>query len=305
MSYRILAPIALSTVCLFLPFSALAEEVRHSNGIETPDISAAVTDAKAYLKRFIDERLGGNLDALVDFDVATLEGDPVYGNLDGRDYDSDDSDFSRAVFTIVFGDRLPNLIGNLGTGRRWRGDTMNTFHTTFGRPVEGPIPYRGLLYRDPDPDFLARVEAFHSLYHAIGNFTPLPNLSHEKKPLNTYRAGDWKDYFDRFLIGLRTELMGQGTDTFFASIVQANDWFFGSRRSEDAFREFACISLWDDYLDADGIPIERFPFQFWWDKDQTDAEAYKANADRYIEEASRLIRARGRRMVAILREKLQ
>lgn len=269
-----------------------------------PDTSAIVAESKAYLKRFIDERLDGNLDALVDFDVATLEGDPVYGNLDGRLYDSDDSDFTRAVFTVVFGDRLPDLVGNLGTGKRWRGDTMNSFHTTFGKPVEGPVPYRGLVSRNPDADFIARVEAFHSLYHSIGNFTPLPNISHEKKTLNTYRAGDWKDYFDRFLIGLRAELMGQGSDPFFSALVWTNGWFFEEYRGGTGFAAFANLSLWNDYLDADGIPVERYPFLFWWDKERTDADAYKAEADRFMEEASRLIRARGRRMVAILKEKL-
>lgn len=260
-------------------------------------------EARALVLRFVSERLHGDFDAFIDFDLAALEGDEVFGNGGGRSFDPDDCNITRAVFELVWGDTLPDLRGNIGTGRKWRGDTLNTFHTAFGKPTDGPFRYRGLQYRAPDTAFLDRADAFHSLYHSIGNFAPLPNLPVNGKTLNMYRADPWKDYFDRFLIALRAELNGEGTDAGLSALVAKNDWFFASRRGPEGFSSIVRDLLLTDYLDASGVPVERFPFLFWWDRSQSDPAVYLADGDRYMAEASRIIRARGRRIVEILRSK--
>ena len=65
-------PVALLAV--LLPLAALA---------------APTPEALDLVRKFVAEELRGDLDALADFDLATLEGHPLYG-APGRTFDTDD-----------------------------------------------------------------------------------------------------------------------------------------------------------------------------------------------------------------------
>lgn len=270
--------------------------------------------AQAYLRRFVAERLDGDALRLADFDVSTLQHDKVFGNKDERMFDCDDSELSRAVFTVLWGDVLPELTGNLGRGCKWRGDTMNSFHTVFGKPTTNGT-FRGIAKFKAEEELLERARQFHRTYHTIGNFTPLPNLALARKPsceggrqqfitLNMFRAGIWKDFFDRFAAALRTQLMGAGEpDGEFEELLRLNGFFFDSRRSETAFTTFARDSLWDDYLDENGKPKTLFPISWWWNPKLTHEE-YVAAAKGYIDAAEPIIKRRGARIAAAVKSKL-
>ncbi len=134
-------------LAVVLPFSAFA---------------APTPAAIDLVLKFVDEELQGNLDALADFDLATLEGHPLYGAPD-RTFDTDDCHLVRALFEVLYADALPGLaLPTLGTGRAYRGDTLNTFHTLFGRPIpEQPGRFAGLERHHPSDDLRARAAAFH------------------------------------------------------------------------------------------------------------------------------------------------
>ena len=84
-------------------------------------------------KTFIKERLDGNTDSIVDYDLGRLRSDKLYG-CPGRKFDPDDTNLMRAIYCVVFGDVWENLSWeNSGEGKL-RGDTINSSATFFSYP---------------------------------------------------------------------------------------------------------------------------------------------------------------------------
>ena len=90
------------------------------------------------LADFVAERLDGDIDRLRDFDLAQLKGDKKYG-CPSRSFDCDDTNLSRAVFCLAFGDVYPAMnMATLADGA-FRGDTINSYNTLMGRPDESSL----------------------------------------------------------------------------------------------------------------------------------------------------------------------
>ena len=279
--------VALLAVCL--PLSALA---------------APTPDALGLVRKFVAEELGGNLDDLAEFDLATLEGHPLYGSP-GRTFDTDDGNLVRALFDVLYADALPGLsLATLGTGRAYRGDTLNTFHTLFGRPIpDQPGRFAGLERYHPSDDLRARAAAFHRTYHTLGNLAPLPNRSLGRLTFNTYRGThpQWRDAFPAFLENLRLALLDDpAADATLGQLVEFNAEAFREFRAPDGLARFArCLDL-DDYLDpATGLPLLHYaPNAHFLAQ---SADAYFASAERFLAVAPDLIQRRAARMLARLR----
>lgn len=60
------------------------------------------------VRTFVIERLGGNVDGIIDYDLGRLRSDKQYG-CPGRMFDPDDTNLMRAIYCIVFGDVWSNL----------------------------------------------------------------------------------------------------------------------------------------------------------------------------------------------------
>ncbi len=253
------------------------------------------------IRKFVDERLGGEIAKWKDYDCRELEHSDVFG-CPGRNFDCDDSNLIRAVYLLLWGDSFPGCSTSaIGRGKPYRGDTMNTFHTLFGRPIEDkPGFYAGLEKYAPDDELRERAGKFHTHCHTIGNYILLPNLPEGRLTLNLYRGtNDWKDFFDRFLIQLGLCLQNKpGRDEFLAKLIGNNRFFF----DKISLPELAGRCFLEDYMDENGTPKEVFLLNFHW-KDENDREAYRKAADRYLDRATGIINRRAEKMIAIL-EKL-
>ena len=280
-------PVALLAV--LLPLAALA---------------APTPEALDLVRKFVAEELRGDLDALADFDLATLEGHPLYG-APGRTFDTDDGQLVRALFDVLYAEALPGLaLPDLGTGRAYRGDTLNTFHTLFGRPIPGqPGRFAGLERHRPSADLRARAAAFHRTYPTLGNLAPLPNLSLGRLTFNTYRGthAQWRDAFPAFLENLRLALLADpAADPTLCRLVELNAEAFREFRTPDGLARFARRLDLDDYVDpATGLPIPHYAPNAHF-LPQSDG-AYAASAERYLAIAPVLIQRRAGRMIVRLR----
>ncbi|NCA81388.1 MAG: hypothetical protein EOM72_01390 [Opitutae bacterium] len=279
-------------LAVFLPLSALA---------------APTPEALDLVRKFVAEELHGNPDDLADVDLATLEGHPLYG-APGRTFDTDDCNLVRALFDVLYADALPGLaLPALGTGRAYRGDTLNTFHTLFGRPIPGqPGRFAGLERHEPSDDLRARAAAFHRTYHTLGNLAPLPNRSLGRLTFNTYRGthAEWRDAFPAFLQNLRLALLADpAADPTLCQLVELNAEAFREFRTPDGLARFAQRLDLDDYIDpATGLPIPHYaPNAHFLPQ---SAAAYFAAADRYLTIAPVLIQRRAARIIARLRRLL-
>ncbi|WJV18975.1 hypothetical protein QU593_00270 [Rossellomorea marisflavi] len=84
----------------------------------------------------------------------------------------------------------------------YRGDTLNSFHTMFGKEVTsdgGSRRFKGVEKYLSDQPLREIVNRYHQTYHTVGNFIPLPNKKLERHTFNTYRGVKYGDYFDLFL----------------------------------------------------------------------------------------------------------
>ena len=281
--------VLVALLAVLLPFSAFA---------------APTPEAIDLVRKFVAEELRGNLAALADYDLATLAGHPLYGAPD-RTFDTDDGNLVRALFDVLYADALPGLaLPTLGTGRAYRGDTLNTFHTLFGRPIpDRPGRFAGLERHQPSDALRARAAAFHRTYHTLGNLAPLPNRSLERLTFNTYRGThpEWRDAFPAFLQNLRLALLADpAADPTLRQLVELNAEAFREFRTPDGLARFAHRLDLDDYIDpATGLPSLHYAPNAHFLQQSDDA--YFAAADRYLAIVPDLIQRRAARMIARLR----
>lgn len=254
--------------------------------------------------KFVAEELHGQLDALADYDLSTLEGHPLYGAPD-RSFDTDDCNLSRALFDLLYVDALPGLSrSTLGTGRAYRGDTLNSFHTLFGRPIpDQPGRFAGLERHEPSDDLRARAAVFRHTYHTLGNLAPLPNHALGRMTFNTYRGihPQWRDAVPAFLQNLRLALLDDpDADETLCRLVEVNAEAFRDFRTPDGLARFAYRLDLEVYIDpATGLPISHYEPNAHWIAQSDDS--YFVSADRYLTIAPLLIQRRAERMIDRLR----
>lgn len=271
-----------------------------------------IRKAEKLIREFVIEKLDCNWAKLLEFDLRTLENDDKFGCPDRR-FDCDDSELMRAFYVLLWGDDFPELtFENLGTNRMYRGDTMNTFHTMFGRPIEGKEGFfAGLEKYSPSDELRQKVRDFSKIISRIGNYIVLPNRSADGETLNTFRGcNDWHDFFPLFLQAVENSLLGNAAhDEAFDCLMSENAFFFDKFKGKKGFFDFILKTFCIDYLDnkivfddeytavLHGRARQDFPLNFHW-KNVDDREKYLADAEKYIDLAAPLIIKRTEIMTA-------
>jgi len=279
-------------------------------------LAYANEDARQLVRDFVKERLNGELDRLKDFNFATLEDDVKYGQQEGLDFDADDCLLARAIYVLVWSDVFPCMnMQSVGKGRAYRGDTMNTFHTMFGREIpEQPGCFCGLENFHPDENMRHLARRFHALVPTIGNYVVLPNYADKNgKTLNTYRGCHllWRDYFDQFMVALEAVLAnGPRQDAELRTLVwERNRFAFEKYARAEGFRRLAERLFLNEYIKESG---HAFTFNtcvtgkvmYHWMKPRPSDEEYLKGAQWYARNAIQIIHARAERIVNVLQEKL-
>ena len=267
--------------------------------------------ATELIKSFVKEKLSGDFSNWLNFDCFSLREMGKFGCPD-RQFDCDDTELMQAVYVLLWADDFPGLSSeNLGTGKLYRGDTLNTFHTMFGREMpDRPGYFAGLEKYSPTDSLRERVRIFRNRSARLGNFAVLPNLAVDGDTLNTLRGCSClRDYFDRFLQLIQNALTGKEYLEEFRPLMEKNKDFFKNFEGEDGFRRWAETSLFHDYLENNN-PAEKYPqvkeiFQMnyhWFCPD--DRENYLKAAEIYLERADEIITNRTNAMLGALSQLL-
>ena len=218
-----------------------------------------------------------------------------------------DTNLSRAIYCVAFSDVFPALSLDTLADLTFRGDTLNTYNTMFGRP-DGTSLHPGLDRYAPSTELSKKVKAFRGKFQTIGNMMPLPNTLVGRQSINTYRGthSNWRDFLDRFLSALRPILMGEGNSIYkgLAELVSANMAQLGPYCSEEGFAKLMRGLMLEDYLDKNWLPVINSKGFYFWRKSNV-REEYLAEAERYIDFATRVIDRRAKRIIEILKEKLK
>ena len=264
-------------------------------------------DPRQFLRGFIDEVLSGEIEKFRSFDFKQLKDNDKYG-CPGRNFDCDDSEIIRAVYVVLWGELLPGLrMDNFGYRKQYRGDTMNTFHTMFGRETEEkPGSFAGLEKYAPSDELREKVRHFGRTYTVLGNYTVLPNFYARQTTLNCYRGTNkWHDFFDIFLAELRKVLTGAGDqDDTLKELVQVNSFCFRNFQGEDGVKRLVDGLFLNGYCCENTSQVRQiFSMNHHW-KDVSARERYLEDAEHYLENAGKIISSRTEKMLCALKEKL-
>ena len=261
----------------------------------------AETNIIQTIRDFSQKYLAGNLDNLADFRLAKLKDDKVFG-CPGRSFDPDDTEIMRCIYVTLFSEVWPGLTLETLKSGDFRGDTLNTFNTMFGRP-DALSPHPGLDRFETSNELRMKNATFRVHFSQIGNMTVLPNLRVNGKSINTYRGchAKWRDYFDRFLFALRDILVGSDSvDAGLRELVAANDRFFAHYKGSDGFKVLVDSLYLNDYVDADYNPIVSSKGYFFW-KGSLSSSDYEVEASRYIDFSNMVIAHRTSLMIERLK----
>ena len=262
--------------------------------------------ATSLINNFIEERLQGDLNELAHFDFAQLRSDKKYGVCRGNSFDCDNTNLANAIYLLVFEDVWKDLTPFSLKNRAYRGDTINSFNTTFGRAVTTG-GFAGINGFKPDESLQQRVLKFHSLYHTIGNFMVLPNARVAGHTLNTFRGShhQWRDYIDKFIGALHFLLTNQqnSNNKLFHQLIAANEKDFERYYHQEGFALLIDKLLLNDCINQKGEPQHLFDVVYHWDKRLTK-DAYFRHVDQYLDFSESFIEKRAQKMVEILASKL-
>ena len=265
---------------------------------------------KNFIKEFVFVYLNGDFYSFRDFDLSCLANDSRFG-CNNRGFDCDDTNLARAIYFLLWGKNFPDLtLPGIGTGKKYRGDTLNTYNTVFGAYLPEQHTSVGLLKSEAPKELQILSERFHVAYHTIGNLILLPNATEfEKKhtyTLNTYRGGVYKDYFDLFLQQLSTCLAENRGDSHLINLINRNDFFFSWLNRKGGLKYFRDVCMLEDYFINDEPKNIFIPYVYCLRKkkawDESEKAYYIEGVKKYILTATSIIQKRSLRMINKLYE---
>lgn len=234
--------------CIYFKKSLPQESLfEYRERIKREKVSKKVgTYAERLLQEFIDERLGGNIDALATFDFSTFKGDPKYGGLKGPDMVANFA-IVKSIMEEAFGEYWPDLnVDSLDVYTYQTGTLINTQRLAGLRIAERK--FKCLT----DSSLIDMAEDLHSLITTIGNYMVWPNkaLMH-----NLYDTSKMRGYIDRLFTAMydvANNAPKQNMDV--KAALYKNRKLMKDYQGVEGFHKFMKVSLLEDFLDENGIP---------------------------------------------------
>lgn len=259
-----------------------------------------------FLNEFINEKLSGNIDDLKNFNFQLLKDDKKFGKVseNGSVFDEDDTEIARCIYYLIFNnqilkDTLNFKYDDIGTGKKYRGDTLYTFNTYFGTDMQCAKDLS-----DNNENFLSKVREFNKKYCSIGNFTILPNLTVNGTTLNCYRGigSGWKDFFGRFLYELKKCFENdEMKDLKLDALIKANAFYFVDKvNSIELFKQI-------NFLEPSFTVLGEVKDHLWetYTISREKPKEYITWALEYINTAERIIHYRAEKMISILKKSIE
>lgn len=277
------------------------------------------------IREFTEKVFGGNIDALRDFCFDDLT------EYIGEIHDPDMFWIVQAIYIVLWGDIYDLTFDKMGKWdlegtHAFRGDTMNSFGSLFGKESQNKeFGFRAKYFgADKNPELWNKIEKFYKMYHWLGNFIVIPNRASLRNGINGARAGYYnrencegmRDYFDWFLKAV-AEYQGKvkkGSNDFnkFESQLQRNpeyspffldikDWeecFFLKDYFKDGKPELLFQTPLDRRLMITAELEERRGVGYYQD------EEYLAIIEDYLDKSMAVIVYRTNKMVDVLKEKI-
>lgn len=290
-------------------------------------------DCIKLIRSFIDEKLDGNIENFLNYDLDQLENDEKYGG-----FDPDNSKIANAIYVVLWGDKIPDLnYDALGTS--YRGDILNSFNTLMGRSTEDQTNFVGIQKYTDNPQIIEMAKEYHKKYHTIGNMTIWPNNSVEYSEIwkeyedddtrndfkgksftfNTIRSqSPWYDYFDAFLEIIKEQLTAPKIYLNGSAYSVVCELMYGKTLETQFFEDFFYLGgmekfenfihtfYYENYVDMENMEIQQIfsPHAYHW-RNSYKKEEYEKYVSSYITKATEIIEYRGSKMIEELKKALQ
>ena len=220
---------------------------------------ACDTYALNKLKKFVAERLDGDIKKLKDFDFYTLREDTEFGD-ERVSVVGLDSILMKSVLTLAFADTYPDFTYESMDKHKYKPDTINITNTIFGINFEDY--YKALETYDAPAELRERVVRFGKKVHTIGNTMVLPSgltLMRNTKPLGRGYCDVFLAEFYKMMIGAKKCNMKM----FDALNLKKKE--VATLRTEDNFNHIVHELMLEDFLDEEGKPKQVFQGLFSWE----------------------------------------
>ncbi len=220
---------------------------------------ACDTYALNKLKKFVAERLDGDIKKLKDFDFYTLREDTEFGD-ERVSVVGLDSILMKSVLTLAFADTYPDFTYESMDKHKYKPDTINITNTIFGINFEDY--YKALETYDAPAELRERVVRFGKKVHTIGNIMVLPsglNLMRNTKPLG-------RGYCDVFLAEFYKMMIGaKKCNMKMLDALNLKKKEVAAFRTEENFNHIVHELMLEDFLDEEGKPKQVFQGLFSWE----------------------------------------
>ena len=268
--------------------------------------------AQTIIRNFVSEALNGNIEEFANKDITLLirkipdakKRNTYIGNIN----DPDMYYITQAIYIIVWGHLFDLTFDDLGTWgiikHPFRGDTMNSFHSIFGRKMLLAKRYH------LDDELMRNVEKFCDLYHSIGNFIVIPN----RLNVNTRRSNycSMQDYFDSFLGAFYQFKHPEQITEYFSFFKELEDAFLeNDEYGRMAFDDFVASFFLEDYVQNNvfNIPYELRAKEYIGRSRRSKTEfvtdnEYNMIVQNYYEVSKKIIGNRAKKIVDVLKERI-
>ena len=136
------------------------------------------------------------------FDISDIDENSIYSKCSSS-YDQDDTYIARLVMYIIWKNELPELTNfdDIGTNKKYRGETINTFNTLFRQDCCGIDKF---LDNTPEDNQLKTIiKEFKKEYTTIGNFMLFPtDTDNNGKNINLLKMSLSNDFADLYFMSI-------------------------------------------------------------------------------------------------------
>lgn len=257
-------------------------------------------EATELIKRFIAEKLDGDIDNLLTYNFAALHDDELFGDCRGYAFSPEGCEIIRAILTLVF-DGVWSDYAFKGQESKiiYRGCRLNSHQRLLGSSILGEY-FKGLQTMSPPHDLEVRANEYYSKYYNnIGNMVLLPATLDILKDDSTIKG--FMDYLLEYIYTYLTE--PKKVPYKVLDQIRHCKKSFTNYQGAEGFEKLVKDLLLTDFVDDDYKPKEVFIRMGFYGKN-VSKERYFEAVDRYLEFYEQHIYNRAKIIIAVLKTKL-
>lgn len=256
------------------------------------------TYERKLIQEFIDEKLGGDINKLVEFDFTTLKDDKKYGDCKGFAFSVDKCNIVQAIMSVTFDDLWPRLTMDSIEHYTYTVSRVNLPQYLFGSNILDEY-FKGLQKFNPTKEQHRRCLKVYHMLERIGNMWVLPKGIAVDKDTYHYHG-----YADLYLQDLYKVMTGKAPRVIaLKGMVYDARHQMGHLEGAEGFTRLAEGLYLDDYLDYYRKPTDVLP-HVWSMMNDLKAETYFQAVDEYCTFMERFVAKRGKLITEKLRKEL-